>query len=87
MKILIEDASELLTKEAFDRYKKVYLGQFIYALNNLETKAYLYGKYQHLGFSLYDIVELLKEITYEQLIEELKGIQKKNIATLIYKKA
>jgi len=76
-----------LTPEAFDRYKKVYLGQFIYALNSLETKAYLYGKYFHLGSSLFDVVDLLKEITYEDVLNELSTIHKKYIAVLIHKKA
>jgi len=66
--LLTVDAIDLLTPEAFDRYKKVYLGQLIYALNSLETKAYLYGKYFHLGSSLFDVVDLLKEIVYEDIL-------------------
>ncbi|MBU1094781.1 MAG: insulinase family protein [Firmicutes bacterium] len=90
-KILIDlmtvDALNLMTEEAFDRYKKVYLGQFIFALNNLETKAYLYGKYYHMGSSLFDVVDILKEIKYEDLTLELTNIQKKYISVLIHKKA
>jgi len=90
-KILIEiltvKALELVTKEAFDRYKKVYLGQFIFALNNLETKAYLYGKYFHMGSSLFEVVDILKEIDYHNILLEIQGIQKKYISVLVHKKA
>lgn len=85
--VLTIEANDLIDEKAFERYKKVFLGQFIFALNNLETKAYLYGKYLHMGSSLYEVVDLLKEITYEQIIEDLKGIEKKYIAILIHKKA
>jgi predicted Zn-dependent peptidase len=85
--LLTVDAVDLLTPEAFERYKKVYLGQLIFALNNLETKAYLYGKYYHMGSSLFDVVDLLKEIVYEDILLELSSIQKKYIAVLIHKKA
>jgi len=87
LNLLTVDAIDLLTPEAFDRYKKVYLGQFIYALNSLETKAYLYGKYFHLGSSLFDVVDLLKEITYEDVLNELSTVHTKYIAVLIHKKA
>lgn len=85
--LLTVDALGLLSPKAFERYKKVYLGQFIFALNNLETKAYLYGKYYHLGSSLYEVVDILQEINYDDLLAELGLIQKKHIATLIHKKA
>ncbi len=85
--VLTTEAQNLIDEAAFERYKKVFLGQFIFALNNLETKAYLYGKYLHMKTSLYDVVDVLKDITYEACIEDLKGIEKKYIATLIHKKA
>ncbi|PKK87708.1 MAG: hypothetical protein CVV62_02700, partial [Tenericutes bacterium HGW-Tenericutes-7] len=85
--LLTIEAKDLLTRDAFERYKKVYLGQFIYALNNLESKAYLYGKYYHMGSSLFDVVDLLKEIAYEDILHELSSIEKKYISVLINKKA
>jgi len=87
MDLVIKDAYELLTEKAFERFKRVYLGQFVFALNNLETKAYLYGKYYHLGVSLFDVVDLLNKISYEDILEALKSIHKNRISTLIYKKA
>ena len=39
IELLTETGKDVLTESAFLRYKKVYLGQFIYALNSLETKA------------------------------------------------
>ena len=84
---LTQEALNALTQEAYDRYKKVFLGQFIYALNNLETKAYLYGKYYHMGSSLFEVVDMLTEMSYQDVIDSLKLIEKKYIAALIYKKA
>lgn len=76
-----------LTEEAFKRYQKVYLGQLIYALNNVEYKAYLYGKYYHMGASLFDVVDLLKEVTLEDLKNSFHELQKNNLSILIHKKA
>jgi predicted Zn-dependent peptidase len=85
--LLTETAKNVLTESAFLRYKKVYLGQFIFALNNLETKAYLYGKYQQMGSSLFEVVDLLQDITYQDVLFAMGLIEKKYIATLIHKKA
>jgi predicted Zn-dependent peptidase len=81
------DAENQLNETSFERYRKVYLGQFIYALNNLETKAYLYGKYYHLGSSLFEVVDILTEINYQDILDALALIEKKYITTLIHKKA
>jgi predicted Zn-dependent peptidase len=85
--LLINDLDSHLTNESFERYKKVYLGQFIYALNHLETKAYLYGKYFHMNSSLFEVVEILKEINYQDIKNTIGSIQKKNMSILINKKA
>jgi len=85
--LLTETGKDVLTESAFLRYKKVYLGQFIYALNSLETKAYLYGKYHLMGSSLFEVVDLLQDVTYQDVINSMNSIQKKYIATLVYKKA
>jgi predicted Zn-dependent peptidase len=87
VKLLTQDAHTYLNEDSFERYKKVYLGQFIYALNNLENKAYLYGKYFHMKSSLFDVVDILKEINYQDILETLSAIETKSISTLLYKKA
>ncbi len=87
VQLFTEEAHLYLNEESFERYKKVYLGQVIYALNSLENKAYLYGKYYHMGSSLFDVVEILKLITYEDVVDTLESIQIKAISTLIHKKA
>jgi predicted Zn-dependent peptidase len=84
---LINDAKDELSEKSFERYRKVYLGQFVYALNNLETKAYLYGKYFHLGSSLFEVVDILTELNYQDVLEALTFIEKKYVTTLIHKKA
>lgn len=84
---LTQDTFEDLNEETFSRFKKVYLGQFVFALNSLETKAYLYGKYYHMGASLFDVVDILQSVTHEDVKHALSRIKKKYIATLIYKKS
>jgi predicted Zn-dependent peptidase len=85
--ILFETLSEYVLEDDFLRYKKVYLGQFIIALNSLETKAYLYGKYYHAGLSLFNVVDLLSSITYQEVLDIIFEIKKKYSSILIYKKA
>jgi predicted Zn-dependent peptidase len=84
---LTKDLSNDLTEEAFNRYKKMYLGQMIYTINQLEAKVYYYGKYYHVGSTLFDVIDMLNEITFDDLKKQVLRIQKKNIATLIYQKA
>jgi predicted Zn-dependent peptidase len=84
---LTQDVFDDLNEDAFSRFKKVYLGQFVFALNSLETKAYLYGKYYHMGASLFDVVDILQSVTHEDVKQALSRIEKKYISTLIYKKA
>lgn len=82
---LIKDAKNDLNEEDFIRYKKVYLGQFIFALNNLETKTYLYGKYYHQKSSLFDVIEMMQAVTYDEMLKTLNQINKRSMSILIYK--
>lgn len=85
--VLLHDGRQYLTEEAFDRYKKVYTGQFIYALNNIEHKAYLYGKYYHMGANLFDVVTILQHLTLDDIVQSYEELNDTNMTTLIYKKA
>jgi predicted Zn-dependent peptidase len=87
IKYLTKDAYLDLNEEDFNRYKKVYLGQYIFALNNLETKTYLYGKYYHYKSSLFDVIEMMQETTYDEMLDGLNRINNRSISVLIYKKA
>lgn len=82
---LTKDAYLDLNEEDFMRYKKVYLGQFIFALNNLETKTYLYGKYYHQKSSLFDVIEMMQAVTYGEMLKTLSQINKRSMSILIYK--
>lgn len=83
---LTKDAYQDLNEADFLRYKKVYLGQFIFALNSIETKTYLYNKYYHQKTSLFEVVDTMNNVTYEDMLNALKRIQKRSITTLILKK-
>jgi hypothetical protein len=83
---LTKEAYEDLNEKDFERYKKVYLGQFIFALNSIETKTYLYNKYYHQKTSLFEVVDMMNDVTYEDMLNALKRIKKRSITTLILKK-
>lgn len=87
MDLFKHQAERIIDEMTFERHKKSYIGQFIYALNHLETKAHLYGKYAQMGISLFDVVPLLKNLTYEDLLEAFEAMKNGNMSVLIYKKA
>jgi len=87
VQLLTQDAHALINQKAFLRYQKTYLGQFIFALNHLETKAYLYGKYYHMGLSLFEVVDIVKEIEFSDIEDALSRIKKRYMSTVIFKKA
>jgi len=87
VQLLTQDAYAIINQKAFLRYQKTYLGQFIFALNHLESKAYLYSKYFHMGLSLFEVVDIVKEITFADIEHALDRIKKRYMATVIFKKA
>ncbi len=84
---LTKDLEQEMTEEAFTRYKRMYVGQIIYTINQLEAKVYYYGKYWHAGLTLFEVIDMLNEINLEDVIFQIKRIKKRYIANLIYKKA
>ncbi len=87
IQLLTQKGDELITRDAFERYKKVYLGQFVFALNNLENKAYLYGKYHHMGSSLFEVVDLMSDMTFEEVKTSYDEMKKPYMSILINQKA
>lgn len=87
MDVLFKDMSDWIKEDDFIRYKKVYLGQFIFALNSQDVKAYLYGKYHHQGVELFEVVHILSSITYSDVWAIMTEIKKTYCSTLVYKKA
>ncbi|MBN2267892.1 MAG: insulinase family protein [Acholeplasmataceae bacterium] len=84
---LTKDLEQEMTEEAFTRYKRMYVGQIIYTINQLEAKVYYYGKYWHAGLTLFEVIDMLNEITLEDVVFQVKRIKKRYIADLVYKKA
>lgn len=84
---LSKDLSHEIYEDAFIRYKKMYLGQMIFAMNQIEGKVYYYGKYFHAGSTMFDMIDTLHEITIEDVINQVKRIKRRYIASLIYQKA
>ncbi|WP_025724784.1 M16 family metallopeptidase [Acholeplasma granularum] len=55
-------------EETFKLLKKAYLGHFIMALDDIENRIYIYGKYNLLGLSLKEALEIIKEIHFGDLL-------------------
>lgn len=80
------DMDKLFNENDFNRYLKTYMGHLIFALNQVEHKAYLYARYFHKGVYLYDLIDIIQSITYD----DLRAYHQKFIhlphSTVIYKK-
>lgn len=76
-----------INEENFERFKKVSLGQHVFALNSIEFKAHLYGKYIHQKANLFEAIDVMRELTFEDILRAKDEIKKQRISTLIYKKA
>ena len=71
----------------FERFKKASLGSHVFAMNSLEFKAHLYGKYWHEKVNLFETIDIMKALSYQDLLDAKTEIKKRYISTLIYKKA
>jgi hypothetical protein len=41
----------------------------------------------HLKSSLFDVIDMMNDVTYDEMLKALKRIQKRKMSVLIYKKA
>ena len=80
------DIDDLFNEIDFKRYLKTYVGHLIFALNQVEHKAYLYTRYYHKGVYLYDLIDLIQSITYEDLQRCHQKFINFSHSTVIYKK-
>lgn len=80
---LEQSAATGLNPKTFERFKKVYLGRYVYALDNLETKTYLYGKYIQHGASLYDVIDIMESVTFCDVTNALKKFDMSDRAVVI----
>ncbi len=60
----------------FSDLKKAYKGHFMMALDDIENRLYLYGKYQLNGLSLEDAFEILDNLTFDDIIHFKEKINK-----------
>lgn len=84
---VLVNGSDDVNPENFERFKKASLGQHVFALNNIEYKAHLYGKYIHQKANLFEAIDIMRSLTFEDILAAKALIKKSRIATLIYKKA
>lgn len=62
----------ILTEEEFERYKKAILGNFLKSLNNIDYIAYSYLDYIIKDSDVFEALELIQDIT----LEDLKKLEK-----------
>ncbi|MDR7870092.1 MAG: pitrilysin family protein [Tissierellaceae bacterium] len=75
---------ELLAEEDFMRIKKNELGNFILGMNSIEFIANNFTDLYFSGFMITDYLELLKEITYEDILSRFKDhFKEENLALSI----
>lgn len=85
LKLLRDTTDHGLDVAIFERFKKAYLGRFIYALDHQESKAYLYGKYIHSGSFLFDVIRIMETVTLEDVKNELSKLNTPHRAVVIAK--
>ncbi|CDR30837.1 coenzyme PQQ biosynthesis protein PqqF [Acholeplasma oculi] len=82
-KTLLKDAMKYLDQTAFDVLKKAYIGNYIMALDDIETRIYLYGKYHLYNLSLEEAINSIYEITLQDVINLYHKIHEDMISILI----
>jgi len=87
IKKLNDSPSHILSEQAFNKHVKNYIGSFIFALNQVEYKAYLYAKYFHKNVNLYDVIDIIQSISFDELLQTYERFKKSAYSYVIYKKA
>lgn len=72
IKYLNEGCDDVLTEDNFQRVKKKFIGYHITDLNSVEFIANNFISYYFNDFILFDYIEILEEIEYEDLVKRLK---------------
>ena len=65
--------NEGLDKDAFERTKKKHIGNFIKYFDSVTFIANNFITYKFKGINLLDYVDVLKDVTFEEVTERLKG--------------
>ena len=65
----IRDRGNLKDQEAFDLLKKQFIGEFISSLNSPEYIANQYAKLYFEGVSVFDMLDIVENITLESVNE------------------
>lgn len=53
----------------FSDLKKAYIGHFMMALDDIQNRLFIYGKYRQYNFSLFDAYNILESITLKDILE------------------
>ncbi|MDL2292147.1 insulinase family protein [Acholeplasma sp. OttesenSCG-928-E16] len=80
--IIFNTDDSFFTAENFNRYKKAFLGRFIFSLNSLKSRVRLFCEYITNDYILYDILELVKKIKLEDVVKMFNDIKKSDYTIL-----
>ena len=73
---IINDTHEsFFDMNTFTRLKKAFLGEFIFGLNQIRTKIECFVAYKIDGYDLFEIVELINEITLDECVEAFNTLK------------
>lgn len=75
-------SDDFITEEAFDLLKRAYLGSYIMALDDVENRLFLYGKYQMNQLSLEEAIDTLNQLSLSDVWNLYRKIKHENISIL-----
>ena len=76
LKILLQTDKSNFIEENFNRIKRAFLGEFIFGLNQVRTKAELYQSYRVDDFDLFKMVDLINEIVFPDVLEAFEEMKR-----------
>ena len=79
--IIQETYENGIDKVHFKRTKKQIVGGFIHALNSLEYIANQFTKYHFINGSLFEVLDVAKSVTVDDIMEVLELLMKEDIQT------
>ncbi len=84
--IIINESISNISDKRYEQLKKAFIGQFVKALNSLEFIANQYPKYHKDEYTLFDVIDITKSITKDELINFEKFLKdESNFTSIIIK--
>lgn len=78
----MNEALDTLKKENFEILKRGYLGGYLMELDDIESKLYLYGKFNLNNLTIEEAIEIIKSIQFDDIISLYKEFNEDMISYL-----